>query len=72
MPKSADYPWPQPKMPDNFPVVKDYKDVLPNGADKEGGAKEKVGGGGGDTHVEQYPDKPIVKTEGSEAKQSST
>ena len=73
MPKAADYPWPQPKMPDNFPIAKDYKDLLPNGAGKsEGGAEEKKGGGAGDAHVEQYPDKLVIKTEASEAKQSST
>ena len=72
-PKSVDYLWPQPKMLDNFPVVKDYKDVLPNDADKsEGGAEDKGGGGAGDTHMEQYPDKPIIKAKASEVKHSST
>ena len=64
-PKSVEYLWPYPKIPDNFPVLKEYKDV-----DKsEGGAE---GGGADDAHVEQYPNKPMIKAEASEAKQSST
>lgn len=69
--KTADYFWPQPKTIDDFQV---HKDVPSNNVDKlvknEGGVKDK-GGGAGDTHVEQYPDKPIKATEASEAKQSS-
>lgn len=71
-PKSVDYLWPQPKMPDNFPIVEDHKVVLPNDADKSDGGAEKKGGGADDAHVEQYPDKLIIKTEASEGKQSST
>lgn len=74
VPKAIDYHWPQPKLPDDFPVWKDHEDILPNDADKvvqhEGGAEDKGGGGGGDTRVEQYPDK-AVKGEATEAKQSS-
>ena len=79
-PKSLDYPWPQPKLVDTFAALKDLK-VLPNDIDKPlenvdktedkgGGAEHKKGGGAGDIHVEQYPDKPI-KTEATKETQSS-
>jgi len=62
--KSNGYPLPQPKIPDGFPELKEYKDTGDVAEDKKGGAD--------DTHVENYPDKPITQAKASETKQSST
>lgn len=67
-PKSADYFWPPPKIPDDFRIFDNRQDVLPDDADK-GGAEDKEDGAP-DTHIEQYPDKPIT-AEATDATQSS-
>ena len=70
-PKSSiDYMWPQPKLPDDFLLVKDHEGVETKDADKKvvGGAESKRGGAG-NIRVEQYPDKD-VKTDISKVSKS--
>ncbi|XP_065898646.1 putative sodium-coupled neutral amino acid transporter 10 isoform X2 [Dysidea avara] len=59
------YPWPQPKMVDNFPAIHKEIDVpkeIENPVDvlqNVDGAEDK-GGGADDSRVEQYPDQPMM------------
>jgi len=59
------YPWPQPKMVNDFPAIHEEIDV-PKEVDSPVDALQNVdgaedkGGGADDSRVEQYPDQPVL------------